>query len=37
MSKKAWSKPVVSTSESSLEVTRYLPSEFDKAAGRTCK
>jgi coenzyme PQQ precursor peptide PqqA len=37
MSKKIWSKPTVTGSETSLEVTRYLPSEFDKAAKQSCK
>jgi hypothetical protein len=37
MSKKTWSKPVMTGSDASLEVTRYLPSQFDKAEGRSCK
>ena len=28
--KKVWQKPVVDTRETSLEVTAYMPAEFDR-------
>lgn len=34
---KTWTKPVVQTTDAGLEVTRYLPSALDVAAGRACK
>ena len=34
---KTWTKPVVTTVDAGLEVTRYLPSALDVAAGRSCK
>jgi coenzyme PQQ precursor peptide PqqA len=34
---KTWTKPVVTTVDAGLEVTRYLPSALDTAAGRTCE
>jgi hypothetical protein len=34
---KTWTKPVATPVESGLEVTRYLPSALDVAAGRACK
>lgn len=37
MSKKTWSKPVMTGSDASLEVTAYMPSVFEKAEGRSCK
>lgn len=33
---KTWKKPVVTPVEAGLEVTRYLPSALDAAAGRSC-
>jgi hypothetical protein len=34
---KIWSKPGASAVEAGFEVTRYLPSQLDLAARRTCK
>jgi coenzyme PQQ precursor peptide PqqA len=34
---KTWTKPVVATIDAGFEVTRYLPSELDRAARRDCK
>lgn len=34
---KIWSKPVAKPLEAGLEVTRYLPSALDVAAGKACK
>ena len=34
---KVWSKPGASAVEAGFEVTRYLPSQLDLVARRTCK
>lgn len=34
---KTWKKPVVTHVDAGFEVTRYLPSALDVAAGRACK
>jgi hypothetical protein len=34
---KTWTKPVAAAVEAGFEVTRYLPSALDVAAGRACK
>ncbi|MGO9486839.1 MAG: pyrroloquinoline quinone precursor peptide PqqA [Rhodomicrobium sp.] len=34
---KTWTKPLVATTDAGFEVTRYLPSTLDTAAGRNCK
>ena len=34
---KTWSKPGATAVEAGFEVTRYLPSQLDLAARRTCK
>jgi coenzyme PQQ precursor peptide PqqA len=34
---KAWTKPVVQQTDAGFEVTRYLPSALDVAAGTVCK
>lgn len=34
---KIWAKPGASTVDAGFEVTRYLPSELDLAAGQACK
>jgi coenzyme PQQ precursor peptide PqqA len=36
-SMKAWTKPAVAGVDAGFEVTRYLPSTLDVAAGRACK
>jgi hypothetical protein len=37
MSKKTWTKPIMTATDASLEVTAYMPSVFEKAEGRSCK
>ncbi len=34
---KEWKKPAAATVDAGFEVTRYLPSELDVQARRTCK
>ena len=34
---KIWTKPLASSVDAGFEVARYLPSELDFAARRTCK
>ncbi|MFZ0572297.1 MAG: pyrroloquinoline quinone precursor peptide PqqA [Rhodomicrobium sp.] len=34
---KTWTKPGAAAVEAGFEVTRYLPSELDLAARRSCK